>query len=434
MSGLAKYLLHKGYTVCGSDKRKSSTTIELEKLGSKIYYNHCAKNLDGSDFVVYTSAISDDNEELVYARQMGIPIIKRSQLLGEILSGYKRSIAIAGCHGKTTSTAMLYEIMRSAGQNPTLFLGGEYGEQGNFNLGNGDLAIAEACEYKKSFLDINPKVAVVLNVDNDHLDSYSGMKDVVASFKSFVGDRLAVINADDNYLNEISNCTTVTFGIKNLSTYYARGVKSTEKGISFTACAYAKPYGKINLSLSGAHNVYNALSAFATADLLGVPFAHIKRGLEKFKGVSRRNELLGEKDGLSYYADYAHHPSEIKASLGAFAERGNDFITVFQPHTYSRTRLLLNDFVEALSVAKNLIIYKTYPAREKFDKSGSAKSLANAINEKAQICIYAHTGKELERAIQSLSKGKKRIIFIGAGDIYEISKGLLKGSKKSAKN
>ncbi len=433
MSGLAKLLLCRGFSVFGSDKRKSSSTLELASLGATVFYSHSPSNLDGVDLVVYSSAIPENNPELSFAVSNGIPVYKRSQLLGEILSSFKCSVAVSGCHGKTTATAMLSSVFIRANLSPTVFLGGDYCDYGNLLLGKSDIAVAEACEYKKSFLDISPKVAVVLNIDNDHLDSFDGMKDVVSSFKRFVGSRLAVINADDKYYNEISNCTTVSFGIDNVATYYAQDIKQTEKGISFTACAYAKPYGRIKLMINGKHNVYNALSAFATADLMGVPFSVIKKGLEEFKGVKRRNELLGSFNGLDFYADYAHHPSEIKATLSAFKELNafykNDFITVFQPHTYSRTKILMNDFIDAFNGLDNVIIYKTYPAREKFDKKCSAKALKEKLDGKVPICLYAHSQTELKAHISSListSNKYKRVIFLGAGDIYQIALKLFK--------
>ncbi len=433
MSGLAKLCLNRGYQVRGSDRTRSNLTKRLEELGVNVFYSHSVSNLQGVDAVIYSSAISEDNDELACAKEMGLVIIKRSELLGELLKEYKRSVAIAGCHGKTTTTAMLGEIMACASQSPTVFLGGEYDKYDNLLIGNGDLAIAEACEYKRSFLDIYAKIAVVLNIDNDHLDCYSDMNDLVKSFKSFVGDRLAVLNADEPYINEISNCTSITFGINNVANYYAKDIKQTEKGISFTACAYAKPYGKINLAVSGVYNLYNALAAFATADLLGAPFASIKKGLERFNGVKRRNEYLGEKSGLKYYADYAHHPSEIKAVLNWFKTYGDDFITVFQPHTYSRTRLLKDDFIQAFKDLERVIIYKTYPAREKFDKKGSAKTLAKEIEKQVQHCFYAHDVSELTSQIKMLEMNNRRVLFLGAGDIYDIAKAILREKQKVQK-
>ncbi len=429
MRGLAKYLISRGYIVSGSDKVKTCATKELEKLGVNVFYSHCASNIANADAVVYSCAISKDNPEFCQAKKLGLPLIKRSVLLGEILNEYKRSVAISGCHGKTTTTAMLSLIMIKARQAPTVFLGGEYPSYGNLLLGNSDLAIAEACEYKKSFLDVNAKISVVLNLDNDHLDSFDGMKDVVSSFKSFIGSKLAVINADEKYINELSNCTTVTFGIDNVATYYAKDIQESVNGISFTACAYAKSYGRINLKLNGRHNVYNALASFAVSDLLGASFEAVKSGLEEFAGVGRRNEYLGEALGVKYYADYAHHPSEIRATLDAFNVLSDDYITVFQPHTYSRTKLLMGDFISAFKGLDNLIIYKTFPARERFDKKGSALTLKKNLDERVNTCLYAQSKKELKECIELIcnkNERKKRIIFLGAGDIYQIAKQILK--------
>ncbi len=435
MSALAKYFMANGYVVSGSDNAKSSLTVELEKLGATVFYSHNPTNLNGVELVIYSSAISSDNPELSFAVEKGIPCIKRSRVLGEILSRYKRSVAISGCHGKTTATAMLSQILLSANLDPTVFLGGEYSVYGNFLRGNSNLAIAEACEYKKSFLDLDPKIAVVLNIDNDHLDSFDGMADLVSSFKQFVGNRLAVINADEKYINDISNCTTVTFGINNIATYYAKDITQTQSGISFVANAYSKPYGKINLAVKGVHNVYNALSAFAVADMLGVPFCTIKRGLQAFNGVKRRNELLGSVNGIEFYADYAHHPSEIKATLSAFKGNG-DFITVFQPHTFSRTRILMKDFVSAFNGQDNLIIYKTYPAREDFDRKGCARTLYKNLQENLSNCYYADSKTQLNNLIGQITKnnGKiRRVVFLGAGDIYQIALGIIRQNSKVQK-
>jgi len=390
MSGLANFLIDKGYKISGSDHSRSNLTEKLENRGAKIYYKHSSKNLNGVDVVVYSSAINETNPELKRARELGLKIIKRSELLSAIMKEYKKSVAISGCHGKTTTTAMLSEIFISAGLDPTVFLGGEYSYFGNYRKGDSEYAVVEACEFRKSFLDLSPKISVVLNIDNDHMDSYNGMSDLVDSFKCFVGDNLSVINADDKYAEYISNCTTVTFGIKSPANYYAKDIRRGKNGYSFTACAYAKAYGRINLKVLGKHNIYNALCAFAVSDLMGINFKDIKRGLENFYGVKRRNEYLGEKFGLKWFADYAHHPTELKASIEAFSSAGKDFVTVFQPHTYSRTERLMHDFIEALKPVKNLIVYKTYPAREKFNYKGSAKTLYDNLTSADMInCAYA---------------------------------------------
>ncbi len=440
MSGLAKHLYYNGYTITGSDKVKQQTTKELLDLGVKVFLEHDAKNVSDVQAVVFSSAIKDDNPEIVKAKEIGLPLIKRSVLLGEIMKDYQKSVAISGSHGKTTATAMLSKILITDGKDPTVFLGGEDQSFGNYRLGNSQYLVAEACEYKKSFLDLKPKIAVVLNVDNDHLDCYGSMQELIKAFKTFVGDNLAVVNADDQNAYSVSNFTTVSYGIKNSATYLAKNLVRTEKGYSFSVYAYSRYFGRINLSVKGKHNVYNALSAIATADLMGVSFNHIKRALEDFRGVKRRNEYLGEKLNKRWYADYAHHPKEIVSTLQTFNEDKEEYITIFQPHTYSRTRILLDEFISVLKDTKNLIIYKTYPAREKYDKQGSARTLVQRLKDAGLYdCEYAHTSKLLVEIVSSKSKIKK-VLVLGAGDIYEIAKRITnsandkKPKKKTLKN
>ena len=422
-SALASYLLSKGFIVSGSDNVKSNLTKNLEDLGAKIYCGHKEDNLLGADAVVYTSAISADNPELLYAQKEGIPCYKRSELLGEIASKFNRSIAVSGSHGKTTATGMISDVLIKGNFNPTVFIGGEHSEFNNCRLGGGDTVVFEACEYKKNFLDLKPTVSVILNVDNDHMDSYKDLKDMVSTFGQFAKDSITVINADDLNASKIFNSTTVTFGVLNKAAYTAKRVKFNGKGYSFTAYAYGRALGRINLNVSGKHNVYNAIATVAVADILGVRFPFIKSGLENFCGIKRRNEYLGDKDGLKVYADYAHHPKEILAMLNSYREQGDNFITVFQPHTYSRTRILMEDFLSTLKDVSPLIIYNTYPAREEFDVCGDAKTLYERLKKvSAKKVYYAKTEKELSLVMEKLKKGSKRIIFLGAGDIYQIAK------------
>ena len=422
MSALMKHLLKLGKTVTGSDVCHNSYTDELIELGAKITFKHSPLNLRRADAVVYSSAVNDSNPELVAARRKKIPIVKRSELLGEIAERYLKSVAVSGSHGKTTATAMISAIATADNKTPTVFLGGESTEYGNYLAGDDDLIVLEACEYKKNFLDITPDISVVLNIDNDHMDAYKDMRDMVCAFKSFVGNSLAVINADDVNARNIFNASTVTFGINTPATYTAKNIKLSGAGYSFTACAHGRAVGKINLSVAGRYNVYNALAAFAVTDVMRIPFRSVKSGLENFKGVKRRNEYIGEKDGLKIYADYAHHPKELKCTLETFRESGEDFITVFQPHTYSRTLNLMDSFVSVLKDAKPLIIYKTYSAREKFDESGSAKALCdNIIKVSGENCVYADTEEELIKALNVYKDKYKKAVFFGAGDIYFIA-------------
>ena len=418
MSGLMKWCIYSGITISGSDKVRSEETDVLEKLGAKIYIGHSAENLGDAEAVVYTSAVADNNEELVAAKKRGLPVIKRSELLGEILAQYPRSVGVAGSHGKTTVTAMLWEILETAGEAPAVFLGGEYGERGNFcaggkgDGGNGDngsgsgggatkngriadgssrcaekkFAVAEACEYKSNFLDLKPYIRIILNVDDDHLESFGGKAAEIVAFRKFAAGGISVVNADDEGATLAAGENSATFGIENSATFTAKRVRRREgaAGYSFTAYEYGRKLGRITLKVSGRHNVYNALAALAAARLCGVSFAAIKTALSAFSGVKRRNEEIGEIFGLKVYADYAHHPSEIKATLIAKRELGRSPIVVFQPHTYSRTRLLKGEFIEALGGEPRLIIYKTYPAREEYEKEGDAKTLYGELFELAE--------------------------------------------------
>lgn len=483
MSGLAKWCRLNGFIVSGSDKTPSFQTDALKSFGIKVFPSHSAKNISGAEAVVYTSAVAEDNEELVAAKKLGLPVIKRSELLGYALRKYPRSVAVAGSHGKTTVTAMLWEIFEAACEKPAVFLGGEYGARGNFTAGGKPLkyAIAEACEYKSNFLDIKPSVCVILNVDNDHLESFGGAEAEREAFKKFAANGVSVINADDEGALYAASESSVTFGIKNSAVFTAKNLTAGKngKGYSFTAYEYGVRLGRITLKVGGRHNVYNALAAVAVARISGISFCTVKKALFAFSGVKRRNEELGTFLEKKVFADYAHHPTEIKAFLQAKREENKRFAVVFQPHTYSRTRLLKSEFVSVLSAEPRIIIYKTYPARERYEKEGDAKTLYEELFKeklkrfggngggetdyksdgesggtnrseiggtkageignnsggqslpckgclKCSLPLYAETEEELINAIKLRISGAEEILFVGAGDIYEIALKLIK--------
>ncbi len=420
VSALAEYAIAHGVNVSGSDAFSSKRTERLAKLGAKIDIGHSAKNVRKADAVVYTVAIDNKNPEYRYAKNKNIPIFTRSEFLGAITDGYKNSIAVAGCHGKTTTTAMIATVLNCAGKDPTVFLGGDGLDFGNFRLGKSHYLIAEACEYNKSFLDIKPKISVVLNIGDDHLDTYGNLEGVKKAFNSFIQGSVSVINADDENSKELYNPCTVTFGIKNTANYYATGIKKEGKFYSFTLNANSMRYGKIKLKTIGEHNVYNALATFAVCDVLGISFYKIKQGLECFNGVKRRNEYIGEKNGVQFYADYAHHPEEIKSTLNAYNENGKQMLTIFQPHTYSRTKLLMKDFIKVLKKTSKLIILDTYPAREEFDEQGSAYTLYRKLLICGQENVYfAGEEKELFALINEHYLESDGVLALGAGDVYE---------------
>ena len=420
VSALAEYAIANGISVSGSDIKASEFTNRLKNLGATISEGHCAKNVRGAELVVYTVAIDENNCEFRYAKNKKLPLFTRSKFLGEIVNGYKNSVAVSGCHGKTTTSTMIASVLTCAKKDPTLFLGGESYDFRNFRLGKSDFLVAEACEYKKSFLDIKPKISVVLNIDDDHLDTYGNLEGVKKAFNQFIQGRIAVVNADDENCTELCNPCMVTFGIKKTANYYATDIKKDGDYYLFSLHAYSRRLGRVKLKTFGEHDIYNALATFATCDLLGISFSFIKQGLENFNGVKRRNEYLGLRNGVKYYADYAHHPKEIRATLSAHLTGDARTLIIFQPHTYSRTKLLLSEFIEVLKDKSPLIIYKTYPAREQYDEQGSASMLyKNLTKHGASGRYYAQNINELIRTIDQISCGVDKVLVLGAGDVYD---------------
>ncbi len=428
MSGLAKNYALQGKIVGGSDENIDVDNA-LSIYGVKVYHGHSEKNVQefSPDVFVYTSAVKDDNPELLYAKKMGISIFKRSEVLGHIVSGYPIRIGVSGSHGKTTATAMIAKCLIDGKKSPKVFLGGESLQFGNFFNGKGQIALCEACEYNKNFLDIPVNYAVVLNVDNDHKECYDGETDLINTFNEFIKSSVTIVNVDDKNVSRLNLSNAVTFGINNSAVYMAKRIKYNGIGYSFSVFRNGVAKTRINLCVSGYHNVYNALSACAVCDMQGVSWRVIKSSLESFKGVKRRMERLGTWNGLDFIADYAHHPNEIKATVHALNEQGEKYLLIFQPHTYSRTKLLLNEFVDVLSRVENLMVYKTYPARENENQGVNAQTLAKKISENIKInVICAETSAQLHEKLLNNTKGVKKVVFVGAGDIYEIAKKILK--------
>ncbi len=424
MSGLALYSIRHKKTVSGSDICANEYFLKVKEAGAEVCVGHNENNVLSADAVIYTSAIDKNNCELVASKSNDIPMFTRSQMLGSIMEDYAHSVAIAGSHGKTTATAMLSNIFINANLCPTVFCGGMDKNFGNFVFGNKNFVIAEACEYKKNLLDIRPSVAVILNIDNDHLDSYSNMSEMIDVFSKFASYGIAILNYDDQNCKKIANSSVLSFGIKNQACIMAKKVRFNGKGYSFTLTKYGIKEGVINLNIEGEHNIYNALSAISVCELFKIPFKVIKKSLEEFTNVSRRNEKIGEYLGCEITADYAHHPSEIRAIISAKKESGA--FTVFQPHTFSRTKILMEDFVDVLKEVKNLVIFKTYPAREEYDFRGDGKTLyKNLKSTGKKDCFYADNPLELEKLMSRLKGKNGKALVLGAGDIYQILEEIL---------
>ena len=429
MSALAEYLKSLGYRVSGVDRANSHITERLKKKGIEIGTPFDIKN--PFDVAVYTSAIDDKNEELRFYKTRG-RAIKRSELLGEILSGFKTAICVSGTHGKTTATSMIAHILICAGVDPTMFLGGEDLSFGNLRIGKKKYAVAEACEFEKNFLDLKPDISVILNIDNDHKGSFLGFEDQKFSFTRFAGKSLCVINADDKACMDIRPKNSVTFGIENCDAdYTAKRVVCNRDGVIFTAYKRNKKLFRIKLNVIGKHNVYNALAAIGVADSLGIPATAMQDGFLAFRGVKRRAEYIGDAKTKKVIADYAHHPTEIKATLDSFNAYGENTLVIFEPHTFSRTKALLSDFTETLKKVKNLIICKTYPARERYDKAGSGKTLFNRIKEENGNAKYVKSKTALETEIISAPESVKYILVLGAGGVYETVRKIIQKNNKS---
>ncbi len=426
MSGLARYSIMENKRVSGSDEANGDFFKRVLEAGGKVYVGSRPFFARKADAVIVSSAINGDNKEIKKCIKLGIPIFKRSEMLGGIISEFENSVAVSGSHGKTTTTAMIASIMREANLSPTVFCGGDDLSFGNFLYGDKKYVVTEACEYNKNLLDLKAKISVVLNIDNDHLESYRDMNDMIETFKSFSKDSITVYNADDNNAVKVANSSSVSYGIQKLASYSAENVKKTLDGYSFNLRSYGRKIDRIKLKINGKHNVYNALAAIAVSDILGISFSIVKRALESFKGVKRRNEFIGESNCCKFYADYAHHPREIIATVKTFLEEREEFFTVFQPHTYSRTKLLMGDFVNSLKNVENLILFKTYAAREKYDNQGDAEALYKKLVEAGKNdVVLVSSSQNLFIELEKMVKDYKKCLVLGAGDIYNIVCGYL---------
>ena len=413
MSALATYCKNVGMVVSGSDILDGQTVKNLQNDGITVFIGHDRKNAHGADIIVYNSAISEDNPEYQFALDHQKPLLKRSELLSLIEKKHNFSIAVSGCHGKTTATSMLAHIFIKANKHPTCFIGGEDKTFGNFVMGDG-VFITEACEFKKNFLTLSPDIAVVLNIDNDHLDCYGNMEQLKKAYKKFCSNKISVINADDKNAVSISGACSITYGITEPATFRAKNIVE-EKGLKFSLYVNGVYKSIIRLKVSGKHNVYNALAAIACAMEYGISLGIIKRALSSFTGVYRRQEILGEINGCIIEADYAHHPKEIQSVAN------QDDLVVFQPHTYSRTKILISDFTLALKNNQTIIL-PTYPAREEYDVEGSGYALYQSLQSVGADSTYADNNEMLFKTLDSKTKHYKRILFLGAGDIYFIAK------------
>jgi len=436
MSGLAEILLHKGYRVSGSDMKDSHIIKKLREKGADIHIGHQASHIDGADLVVYTAAVKQDNPEIAEALKRNIPIMDRASLLGEIMQTFPNSIGIAGTHGKTTTTSMLSVILCHAGLDPTVLVGGELDDiGGNVRIGNSDYFITEACEYHESFLHFPPYMAIILNIDIDHLDYFKDIDDIYHSFWKYanlVPKNGYIIGFEDDplvsqLLKEV-NTRTVTFSIDKQANWMARNIKFNNKGCATYRAFYnGEDMGVFTLNVPGRHNVCNALAATAAAQALGISCDTIRESLASFRGTHRRFEIKGKMGDITIIDDYAHHPTEIKATLEAAKKYPHQKIwCIFQPHTYTRTQKLLYEFAESFLDADEVIITDIYAAREKDTGIVHSKDLAKAVLDGGCSCRYLSSFDDAVEFLKKNARPGDIVLTMGAGDIYEVGDRLLK--------
>ncbi len=439
MSGFAKLLHNKGFVVTGSDMKKSELTEELEGLGITCRYSCAPENVpEDCDVVVYTAAIKEDNAEFLEAKRRGIPAIDRAGMVGDIMLHYKRNISVAGTHGKTTTTSMMSLILLEAGLDPTVSVGGVLsaigGQVRDGGLGN---MVIESCEYTDSFLKFHPTHAIITNIEAEHLDYFKTLENERASYKKFTdllpADGILTIEKsipDYEVLFKDVKCPLITYSSKDSSAdYYAKDITYNEYDMgSFTLMKGETPVGKISLSVVGEHNVSNATGIAALALELGIPFEDIQKGLNRYTGTARRFEKKGEFHGALIVDDYAHHPTEMEATLKAAVKYPHKTLwCVFQPHTYSRTITFKDEICKALSMADRVLLVDIYAAREKDPGTISSKMLAEEIkNQYGKTTHYFSTFDSAEKFLsENLGEGDL-LITMGAGNVVKIGEDLLK--------
>ena len=433
MSPLAEVLHGMGLRVQGSDQADSAAVERLRGLGIAVHVGHEARDIDGAEFVVRTAAIHDDNPEIAAAHRLGIPVFERAEAWGAIMQQYENALCIAGTHGKTTTTSMATHIFMAAQADPTVMIGGTLPMlHSGYRVGKGQTIILESCEYCNSFLSFFPTVAVVLNIEEDHLDFFRDLEDIKSSFRRFAQlvppEGRVVANADDrNTMDALAGLDLLTFGFSEGADCRAENLTWDRGRGSFDVVVDGALYTHLTLDVAGRHNVYNALAAAAAAYALGVPGEAVRRGLEAFSGAGRRFEYKGEVNGARVYDDYAHHPGELHALLEmARTLDCGRVICAFQPHTYTRTRALFGDFVRELRAADVVVLTDIFAAREKNTVGISSQDLSNEIPGS----LYCPSLEDAAEALRGLARPGDLILTVGAGNIYTVGEALVSGSTR----
>lgn len=444
MYPLAQILHSQGYYLTGSDNNETETLDAVRKMGIPVFVGQRAENIEGADLIVHTAAIMNDNPELIAARNSDAEVLERSELLGIITGWYDRAICVSGTHGKTTTTSMITQILFSAGIDLSAFIGGKLPcIGGSGRAGKSDIMVCESCEFVDTFLKLYPDIAVILNIDEDHLDYFKNLENIISSFKKFAdkASKAVIFNGDDeNTLKAVKDITDkelVTFGLDPKNDYYAANIQRISgMETQYTLMKKDKEMGIVTLHVAGMHNVLNSVAAAAAADYAGTPADKIISGLAEFRGAGRRFELIGKAKGITIVDDYAHHPTELTVTLNAAMEMGYKNVwAVFQPFTFSRTALLLDDFAKALSITDKTVLTDIMGSREK----NTYKIFTRHLAEKIDGCIFfpqdeteEYTDKRkyenFEQVCDYLCKNAQDgdlIITLGCGDAYKIAKMVL---------
>lgn len=436
MCCLAELLADAGFRVQGSDRTKSHLTDVLESKGITVHIGQRAQNIPQDvDCAVFTGAIHPDNPEYIAVQERNIPRLTRGELMGQIMKNYRIPIGISGTHGKTTTTSMVSEILLMADTDPTLSVGGILRSiGGNMRIGGREYFVTEACEYTNSFLSFSPRIGVILNIDEDHLDFFKDLDDIRHSFRRYAqllpADGCLIINGEIPHLEEITQgleCSVITFGGSPACDYHPLQTTYNQDGCAcFSLQGKGRSLGQFTLQVPGEHNLYNALAAAALADLLSIDTDVIRDALYGFRGTDRRFEHKGDVGGVTVIDDYAHHPTEIRATLSSAANIPHSTLwCVFQPHTYSRTKTFMKEFAQALSMADKVVLTEIFPARETDTLGISSRDLQQEIRALGQECFYFSTFDEVENfLLKNCIKGDM-LITMGAGDVHKIGENLL---------
>ena len=457
MYPLAQILHSQGYYLTGSDNNETETLDAVRKMGIPVFMGQRAENIEGADMIVHTAAIMADNPELIAAKASGVPVLERSELLGIVTSWYSNAICVSGTHGKTTTTSMITQILYTQGMDFSAFIGGKLPCIGGSGLaGNGDTMVCEACEFVDTFLKLYPDVAVVLNIDADHLDYFGTLDNIIKSFTKFISltTKAIIINADDaNTVDAVKRAEDmgmlkdkkiILFGSSEPCEYYPANIQKIN-GIQtkYTLMHDFKPFADITLNVPGEHNILNSVAAAATAHYAGASAESIQKGLYDFRGAKRRFEIIGKEKGITIADDYAHHPAELTVTLEAAMQMGyNKVWAVFQPFTYSRTSILLDDFAKALSIPDVAVLTDIMGSREKNTYDIYSSDLAEKIEN--CICFEQNKIESPERKQQNFEQvcdyicenasDGDLVITLGCGDVYKVAKMIYKKLKQEHDN